>query len=106
VRPANGCRRAGGGVECRLAHAIAVAGRKHARGPERRARAHVDVRVVAGAVAHRLIEHAGLLAVAGVRRDGGAGEVPDGRMVAIDIFAGTGVETADRVGKIVGHAAA
>jgi hypothetical protein len=88
---------AGGGVKRRLAHAIAVASRKHARGPERLGSEHVDVRVVADAVAHRLIEQAGLLAVAGVRRNGGAGEVLDGRMVAIDIFAGIGVEAADRV---------
>ena len=96
---------AGGGVKRRFANAIAVASCKHAGGPERLGRAHVDVRVVADAVAHRLIEQTGLLAVAGVRRNGGAGEIPDGRMITIDIFAGIGVDASDSVGKNVGHAA-
>jgi len=95
---------ADGGVECGLADAIAGAGREHARGAEGLRRAHVDVRVVADAVAHRLVEQAGFIAVGSVSRDGGTGEVTDSRMIAVDIFAGIGVEAAERIGEKVGHA--
>ena len=66
---------AGGGVERRLAHAIAGTG-SEARWRRGKVSgvAHVDVRVIADAVAHRLVEPAGLLALAGVRRYGGTGK--------------------------------
>jgi len=78
-------------------------GGEHARGTKRLGDAHADVRVVTDAIAHRLVEHARLLARARICAHGGFGEALHGGMIAVDVLAWIGVEAADGIRENVCH---